>query len=56
MRQFLNICEYFKITPMQFFDGRGLYPELVRKAMDSMSELNDTDLFLILNLIDRLSQ
>ena len=26
MAQFLNICEYFEITPMQFFDGETLYP------------------------------
>ena len=23
MKQFLNICEYFDMTPMQFFDDRG---------------------------------
>lgn len=56
MGQFLNICEYFEITPMQFFDGRGLYPELVRKAMDAMCELNDSDMLLVLNLISRLSR
>lgn len=27
MAQFLNICEYFGITPMQFFDGETLYPQ-----------------------------
>lgn len=55
MGQFLNICEYFEITPMQFFDGRGLYPELVRKAMDSMCELNGSDMLLVLNLVKRLT-
>ena len=24
MAQFLNICEYFGITPMQFFDPKGM--------------------------------
>ena len=56
MGQFLNICEYFEITPMQFFDGRGLYPELVRKAMDAMCELDASDMLLVLNLIIRLSR
>ena len=32
MGQFLNICEYFEITPMQFFDGRGLYYILIIQA------------------------
>ncbi len=53
--QFLNICEYFGITPMQFFDGESLYPQLVRKAMEGMRELNDSDMLLLLNLIQRLS-
>ena len=53
--QFLNICEYFGITPMQFFDGESLYPQLVRKAMEGMRELNDSDKLLLLNLIQRLS-
>lgn len=54
MAQFLNICDYFDITPMQFFDGESLYPQLVRKAMDGMRELDDNDMLLLLNLIHRL--
>lgn len=54
MAQFLNICEYFRITPMQFFDGETLCPQLVRKAMDGMCGLNDSDMLLLLNLIHRL--
>lgn len=56
MAQFLNICEYFGITPMQFFDGETLYPQLVRKAMDGMQDLSDRDLLLLLNLIQRLHE
>ena len=54
MTQFLNICEYFGITPMQFFDADSLYPQLVRKAMDGMRELDDNDMLLLINLIHRL--
>ena len=53
MAQFLNICEYFEITPMQFFDGEMIYPQLVRKAMDGMRELSDSDMLLLLSLIQR---
>lgn len=53
--QFLNICDYFEMTPLQFFDGESLYPHLVRKAMDGMRELDDNDMILLLNLIQRLS-
>ena len=34
MAQFLNICDYFEITPMQFFDGETLYPQLIRKVIE----------------------
>lgn len=46
MAQFLNICEYFEITPMQLFDSEGLYPQLNRKIMDEMRKLDDEDLLL----------
>ena len=29
MKQFLNICEYFEITPLQFFDATENTPQLV---------------------------
>ncbi len=56
MAQFLNICEYFEITPMQFFDAETLYPRLVRTALDEMRDLKEDDLRLIINLIQRLRQ
>ena len=55
MTQFLNICEYFEITPMQFFDDESLYPQLVRKAMDEMRTFSESDLHLLLDLIHRFS-
>lgn len=55
MTQFLNICDYFEITPMQFFDGESLYPQLVRKAMDGMRGLDDNDILMLINFIQRLS-
>ena len=30
MKQFLNICEYFEITPLQFFDAQENNPQLTR--------------------------
>ena len=29
MKQFLNICEYFEITPLQFFDAQENNPQLI---------------------------
>ncbi len=50
MAQFLSICEYFGITPMQFFDSESLYPQLTRKVMDEMRKLDDEDLLLLLTI------
>lgn len=32
MKQFLNICEYFEITPLQFFDAQENNPQLTRSS------------------------
>ena len=36
MKQFLNICEYFEITPLQFFDSVEVIPQLMIMALDGM--------------------
>jgi transcriptional regulator with XRE-family HTH domain len=56
MKQFLNICEYFEITPLQFFDDTENTPQLVRKALDGIRTLSDDDLIILLGLIARLNQ
>lgn len=56
MAQFINICDYFGITPMQFFDADVLNPHLVRIAMEGMRELEDNDILLLINLIHRLQR
>lgn len=54
MAQFLNICDYFEITPMQFFDNENLCPRLVHKAMEEMKDLDEETLMLLINLIRRM--
>lgn len=56
MAQFLEICDYFEITPMQFFDEHSSQPQLVYKVMEEMSDLNDADLLLLLNIVQRMHQ
>ena len=46
MAQFLKICDYFEITPLQFFDAEAVNPQLIRKAMDGMRKLKDEDLII----------
>jgi DNA-binding XRE family transcriptional regulator len=54
MREFFSICDYFHITPSDFFNEQRTYPELVENAAERMKELDDTDILLILNFIERL--
>lgn len=56
MAQFFNICDYFEITPMQFFDGRELNPQLVRKVLEEARGLTDADLLLLLSIIQRMQR
>lgn len=54
MKQFLNICEYFDITPMQFFDDRVKYPKLIQEALEEMNGLSEEDLMTLIYLMKRL--
>ena len=54
MNEFFAICEYFDITPAEFFDEGTDHPELISKAVDGLKKLNDDDRLLILNHINRL--
>lgn len=54
MAQFLNICEYFDMTPIEFFDAEINNPTLLRKASDGMKKLSDADMLLLISLINRL--
>ena len=53
MEGFLEICDYFEITPYQFFNGNIQYPDLVQKICTEIQNLSDGDLLLLLNLINR---
>ena len=56
MKQFLNICEYFNMTPMQFFDDRVKYPKLIQEALKEMSALSHEDMMTLIYLMKRLRQ
>ena len=54
LKEFLAICEYFQITPQQFFDDTAQHPELIQKALDGMKQLDESDMLMLLGLINRL--
>ena len=54
MSEFLYICEYFGITPLDFFDNELKNPALLQQATDILKGLEEEDLLLILSIIKRL--
>lgn len=54
MKEFLSICDYFNITPQQFFDENSDNPDLIQKAIKGMRQLNEKDMLMLLGLINRL--
>lgn len=56
MSEFFSICNYFQITPIEFFDSEHSNPELLNKAIEEIHSLNDEDMLLILTLIKRIKK
>lgn len=56
MNEFLQICDYFGITPSQFFDESLDDPVLLQTAINELRKLNDDDLMLIIGNIRRLNK
>ena len=54
LKEFFVICDYFGITPQQFFDDGTANPELIQKAVEGMRQLNETDLLMLLGIINRM--
>lgn len=53
MKEFFAICEYFEITPQQFFDEDTTNPELIQKAIEGMNKLDENDMLMLLGIINR---
>ncbi|MDE6026204.1 MAG: helix-turn-helix domain-containing protein [Lachnospiraceae bacterium] len=56
MSEFFSICDYFNITPIEFFDSNHTNPELLSKAIEELQSLNDEDMLLILTIIKRIKK
>lgn len=54
MKQFLEICDYFEITPVEFFHTEANEPPLMRKAAELMKGLGIQDLEAIIPILLRL--
>jgi len=56
LKEFFAICDYFGLTPQQFFDEASPNPELIQKAVRGMNDLSESDQLMILGIINRLMQ
>lgn len=56
LTELFAICDYFGITPAEFFDDKLENPELIQKAVEGLKTLEDSDVLLILSHINRLQK
>jgi len=54
MTEFFSICEYFSITPIQFFDTGAENPVIIQEILQRLLLLDESDLELTLKNVDRL--
>lgn len=54
MTEFLAICEYFQITPAEFFNADLKNPKLAEQTIYAIEQLEEDDLELILQTANRL--
>lgn len=56
MTEFFSICDYFDITPVEFFNTQASNPRLTREVLQAVEHLDEGDLALMLANMKRLLQ
>ena len=56
MNEFFYICNYFNITPVEFFDEKHEHPELLTKLNAEIETLNDDDILLLLSIVNKIKK
>ena len=54
MTEFLAICDYFGISPVEFFDTKATNPKLSKSVLEALRQLDEDDLALALTIMKRL--
>lgn len=54
LSEFFSICDYFGITPVAFFEAEKNDPVLITTVIEKLKLLDDSDILLLLTLINRL--
>lgn len=55
MDAFLDICDYFNITPSEFFDTNLNDPTLYQDVIKELKALSENDLLLLLMVLKRIN-
>ncbi len=53
MNEFISICEYFEITPNDFFNNNVENPVLIQKLINTVNSLPDSDIELLLEIAEK---
>lgn len=56
LSEFLYICEYLGVTPMEFFDTEISEPTLTHRLTEHAKKLSSKDLSILLTLVERLAE
>ncbi|MBQ9742635.1 MAG: helix-turn-helix transcriptional regulator [Ruminococcus sp.] len=56
LQELLYICDYFGITPHEFFSEGEENPIIITNIMKKLTAMNDEDLSLVLSIVDRLNK
>lgn len=56
MAGFLNICDYFGISPLEFFDPEMKAPDKINAVTNKLKKLSEADLELFDKLLTRFSE
>lgn len=56
MTEFFSICEYFDISPLEFFDNSIHSPAQLSEAVRLLEQVEDKDLTLIISILRRILQ
>lgn len=56
MTEFFAICDYFNISPMEFFNSKTQNPKLCNEILADLENLDDQDLQLLSLLIKRIAK
>lgn len=56
LKEFFAICDYFGITPCEFFDTGLKNPKLIRQATEGLKLLDEDDVAMIVKYINRLAR